>query len=326
MPDFTIGTDGISRTPAGNSSHSQAFGTGNEATPFIPELWSDEIIAAYKANLVMANLVTKINHVGKKGDSIYVPRPNRLSANQKLSDDQVTLNTVTHNELNVLIDQHYEYSILIEDIVNVQALDSMRKFYTDDAGYALAKQVDTSLVQLGRLIAGQTGADYGGGAAQIGSDGSTNFTDAGDETALTDAGIRTAIQTLDDNDVPMDNRCLVIPPVEKKNLTGIARYTEQAFVGNGDTIRTGHIGDIYGIPVYVSTNCDTSTGGARICLLFHKEAFILAEQMGVRSQTQYKQEYLADLMTTDTIYGVAAARVSTVGDQTTSAVALAVPA
>jgi hypothetical protein len=29
----------------------------------------------------------------------------------------------------------------------------------------------------------------------------------------------------------------------------------------------------------------------------------MAEQMGVRTQTQYKQEYLADLMTADTLYG-----------------------
>ena len=34
---------------------------------FIPELWSDDIIAAYKQNLVLANLVSKINHKGKKG-------------------------------------------------------------------------------------------------------------------------------------------------------------------------------------------------------------------------------------------------------------------
>jgi hypothetical protein len=34
----------------------------------------------------------------------------------------------------------------------------------------------------------------------------------------------------------------------------------------------------------------------------------LAEQVGVRSQTQYKQEYLGDLFTADTIYGVAELR------------------
>ena len=31
---------------------------------------------------------------------------------------------------------------------------------------------------------------------------------------------------------------------------------------------------------------------------------VFAEQVGVRVQTQYKQEYLADLMTADTLYGV----------------------
>ena len=36
----------------------------------------------------------------------------------------------------------------------------------------------------------------------------------------------------------------------------------------------------------------------------HKDTFILAEQMGVRSQTQYKQEFLADLLTSDQLYGV----------------------
>jgi hypothetical protein len=38
--------------------------------------------------------------------------------------------------------------------------------------------------------------------------------------------------------------------------------------------------------------------------LIHKDALCLAEQVGVRSQTQYMQQYLGDLYTADTIYGV----------------------
>jgi len=50
-----------------------AYGSANNVTTstaaaFIPEVWSDEVIAAYKKNLVMANLVRKMNHKGKKGD------------------------------------------------------------------------------------------------------------------------------------------------------------------------------------------------------------------------------------------------------------------
>jgi hypothetical protein len=107
--------------------------------------------------------------------------------------------------------------------------------------------------------------------------------------------------------VPMDGRCLVLPPVARNVMMGLARFTEQAFVGEtggGNTIRNGEIGNVYGVKVYVSTNCETATGDARIGMMFHKDAFVLAEQLGVRSQTQYKQEYLGTLFTSDMLYGV----------------------
>ena len=109
----------------------------------------------------------------------------------------------------------------------------------------------------------------------------------------------------------MDGRFFIIPPSARNTLMGLARYTEQAFVGEAggnNTIRNGEIGNLYGIPVFVSSNADTATGGARICLLGHRDAAVLVEQQGVRSQTQYKQEYLGNLYTADTIYGVAELR------------------
>ena len=297
--------------------------TNTTAATFIPELWSDEIIAAYKQNLVMANLVNKMSFKGKKGDTLHIPKPTRGSASAKAASTQVTLIAATESEQQVLVNKHYEYSRLIEDITEAQALASLRRFYTDDAGYALAKQVDTDLIQLGRGAQGGSGtAAYN--KAVLGGDGSTLYVDGTNVgTALTDAGIRKVIQTLDDQDVPMDSRYLVVPPAARNTLMGLARFTEQAFVGEvggGNTIRNGQIGDVYGTKVFVSTNCDTATTTtSRIALMFHKDAFVLAEQMGVRSQTQYKQEYLGTLFTSDMLYGVAELR-------DLSAVAIAVPA
>ena len=279
--------------------------TNTTGATFIPELWSDEIIAAYKQNLVMANLVSKMSFKGKKGDTLHIPKPTRGAAALKAASTQVTLQAATESEIQVLVNKHYEYSRLIEDITETQALASLRKFYTGDAGYALAKQVDTDLIQLGR------GAQGGNGTiaydkAVIASDGTTLYTGS-NEDAITDAGIRKVIQTLDDADVPMDGRCLVLPPVARNVMMGLARFTEQAFVGEvggGNTIRNGQIGNVYGVMVYVSTNCETATGDARIGMMFHKDAFVLAEQLGVRSQTQYKQEYLGTLFTSDMLYGV----------------------
>ena len=288
-----------------NFSAASAMNTTTQ-DKFIPELWSDEVVAAYKSNLVLANLVTRMNHNGKKGDTVHVPTPTRGSATAKTTRQQVTLIAATDSEITVAIDKHFEYSRLIEDLLDKQALTSMRQFYTDDAGYALSKQVDTSLWEQTYALQGGDGSSaYHGDTAVIGSDGTTLFSASQAGVAIADVGVRKVIQTLDDVDVPMADRFLVVPPVEKKNLTGIARFTEQAYVGEtggGNTIRNGLIGDLYGIPIYVSTNSPTNNS-ARACLLAHKSAMVMVEQMGIRTQTQYKQEFLGDLFTADTIYG-----------------------
>lgn len=287
---------------------------------FIRELWGDEILAAYKANLVMVPLVVQKDHNGQKGDTIHIPRPTRGSASAKASETQVTLIANQESKSQYLIDQHWEYSRLIEDIVSVQADDIVRQFYTDDAGYALAKKTDTDLHAEGAKFAGADASPTVAGSAYskavIGSDGSTAWngaanTNTGNGTALADAGIREVIRQLDDNDVPSMNRVLVVPPVEKKNLTGISRFTEQAFTGEvagGNTIRNGLIGDLYGTPVYVSTNsatvqADDASTNYRACLMFSKESIIHISQMSPRTQTQYKLEWLSDLFVADMIYG-----------------------
>ena len=286
--------------------------TTSVANNFIPELWSDEVIGAYKSNLVVANLVTKLSHKGKKGDTIYIPVPARGSASAKAANTQVTLSAATNTKVTVSIDKHYEYSKLIEDIAEVQALASMRKFYTDDAGYALAKQVDTDLFALAEGLQGGTVGGTGAAAyenAVIGGDGSTAYTgNSTNASDITDAGIRRMLLTLDDADVPMDNRVMVVPPICANDMLGINRFTEQQFIGSGDAIKTGKIGQIYGVDIFISSNCPTPAGTDRAGVLMHKDALVLAEQVGVRSQTQYKQEYLGDLFTSDTIYGVAELR------------------
>ena len=339
--------------------------TSSSIQEFIPELWSDDVIAAYKSNLVFGNLVSKINHQGKRGDTIHIPVPTRGAANSKTVGSQVTLNQDDSTEVQVVIDQWWEYSIMIEDIIGIQALPSLRRFHTDDAGYALAKKVDQDLHLL--IASLQSGSIAGATnlyeAGVIGGDGTTAFSGAssGNGTAITDAGLRAAIQTLDDDDVPFTNRYLVIPPVAKNTLIGLSRFTEQAFVGEAgmsNSIRNGRLGEVYGVQIYVSTNCpfihcnsvtntqsvsftSTAPTGAsyedafgltvdwntssptdtkyRACALVHKDAIVFAEQMSVRSQTQYIQQYLGNLFTADTIYGTAELR-------DTAGLAIVVPA
>jgi len=315
---------------------------------FIPKLWSDDVIAAYKQKLVLGNLVTKMSFKGKKGDTLYLPVPARGSASAKAANTQVTLIADTATNISVLVDKWFEYSKLYEDMAEMQALASMRRFYTDDAGFALAKRIDRHLHMLGASANGGTIATatalYEKGV--IGGDGSTAFSGAsggGNSTALTDAGLRRVIQTLEDSDIDSSELSFVIPPVESKTLRGIARFTEQAFVGSGDAIKTGRLGNLYGVEIFTSTNCpwvhvnsvtntqsvtfssSAPTGASfvdefgvtvdwnttsptstkhRACFMLHKDAVALATQQDIRTQSQYKQEYLGTLVTADCVYGV----------------------
>ena len=305
--------------------------TNTTAATFIPEIWSDEIIAAYKKSLVMANLVMKMNFKGKKGDVVHIPAPTRGNATLKAASTAVTLIADTESEVTVSINRHFEYSRFIEDITEAQALASLRQFYTADAGYALARAVDTDLIQLGRSSNGGAGTNAYATGAFVGGDGTTAYVAANNnQSALTDAAIRRTIQRLDDNDTPMDQRFFVIPPSSRNTLMGLARYTEQAFVGDGNAIRNGEIGNLYGIPVFTTSNADVTSGTdlARVCLMGHRDSMVLVEQMGIRSQVQYKQDYLSTLFTSDTLYGVAGLRnAATVGAaKSASLFALVVPA
>jgi N4-gp56 family major capsid protein len=289
--------------------------TNTTGATFIPEIWSDEIIAAYEKSLVLANLVNRMPMTGKKGDTLHIPKPTRGNASAKSAETQVTLIAATESEVQVTVDKHYEYSRLIEDITDVQALASMRQFYTGDAGYALAKQVDTDLFALGKSLGDSDGADWVHSNSFY-MDASTDLTAYAVDTVaaadiFSDDAFREAVKELDDADVPMDGRFLVVPPSVVQTIRGITRYNSSDFVSGQPTVN-GNIGSLYGIDIYVSTNCpvietaaDNAAGGdLKAGLLGHKDAMVFAEQMGVRTQTQYKQEYLGDLFTADTLYGV----------------------
>ena len=298
------------------------IGTNNQtvttAATFIPELWSDEVIASYQKNLVLANLVTRINHKGKKGDTINIPTPVRGSATSKGENSLVKIQGDTHANTALSIDKHYEYSVLIEDMAEVQALSSLRRFYTEDAGYALSTQVDLDLFNKAAALNGGNGTagNSGWNKAVVFNNAGVladwDRTGTGNAVSLAtggDAAIRAMVEKLDLADVPQDGRAIVLTPRQYTDMLGIQRYTEQAFIGDGNAIKTGKVGQIYGIDVYVTnamgtTQCATGSVVHDIGLVLHKDAMALVEQLGVRSQSSYMQEYLGDLYTADTIYGV----------------------
>jgi hypothetical protein len=113
----------------------------------------------------------------------------------------------------------------------------------------------------------------------------------------------------------MDGRKFAIPPSLRNAIMGVDRYNSSDFV-DGRGVQNGQIGKLYGIDIYVSSNmptietADENTAGdaVKAAMLFHTDTMVLAEQVGVRSQTQYKLDYLSTLYTADTLFGVKVVR------------------
>lgn len=300
-----------------------ALGTGQITTTtggtFLPQLWSDDIAARYKKNLVIASVITQWDHSDKPGAVVNVPAPSRTAATNIYGSQgtALTFTAPTENVFTVTINQHWATPKQIPDIAEKQFLTSYRKFITDDIGYSLAVAIDSYLWATSRLL---RGASQDAGVV-IAGDGVTAWnpaanTNAGNASNLTDQGIRKMIQTLDDNDVPGTERFVAIPPVEKNRILGNGRFTEMSFVGEqggSNSIRTGKVGNLYGMDVYVSSNSPTvlATNGTtqvRGVLMAHKDSMILINQILPRVQSQYKLEFLSDVLVADAAFGAAVVR------------------
>lgn len=255
---------------------------------FIPELWGPQVILATEAKLVFRNLVWDWSDgVSGKGDTLRIPNVSNLTANAKAANTQVTLNAPTEAMVTLSVNRHDEVSFLLEDITKVQSSFNLMQIYTKKAGYGLALQMDTRLSDL------VSGFSQTVGAAGV---------DIGDQQ------IRDAIEFLDLADAPIEDRSLVIYPTQRNALFAIEKYFRADIKGNNEnTVVTGKLGEIYGVPVYVTTNLGTSSN-ARLNTMFHKEAFASAIQLGPRSQGDYILEYLGHLVVNDAIYGEVEAR------------------
>ncbi len=270
-----------------------------DSAVFIPELWANEVLMFRERALVMAPLVQRYdNLVKEKGDTIHIPNVSELSANNKTANTGVTLNYPTETEDSISINTHKEVSFVIEDIVKTQSQYDLRSVYTKSAAYAISKAIDTSLLGLYSSLTSTDVGTYG--------------------VDVTDATIVSAIQTLDEADAPMEDRYFVIAPSQKAALMKLDKFVKADFLGQSDqptVVRKGPNnrylwGDVYGVPTYYTNQVPTTaaTPTQTHNILFHKEAFALALQLGPRTQGNYWAEYLGWLVTVDTIYGVACIR------------------
>lgn len=268
--------------------------TVTTAASFRPDVWSKEALLARESNLVLVPLVKHYDRdISTAGATLEIPNVSNLTANLKVANTQVSLNAPTETKTTVTINQHYECSLLIEDIVDAQSAYDLAKEYTEKTGYALAEKMD-------KFVAVTMN---GGGTYTIGQYGAV----------LNDQVILAANRYLDDAKAPQTGRNLVVSPQGKQEMLNIDKYIRYDAIGrSGDqnSIMNGQIGEIYGVKVFMSQNLvvTAATPTQNNHLFFQTDAMALAVQKNIKFASQRKEEYLGTLYVAQALWGGAILR------------------
>lgn len=263
---------------------------------FIPEIWMDGIYKYFERKTVFRGLIDDYSAVfggAGFGDVLHVPEISLISASDKSAGADVSYNATATTETQLTVNKHKYVAKLFEDVAEIQSQPDLVAKYSRMMGEALARQVDTDI--WGEL------------------DGLNQSIDLSADNTLTAAIFESALANLGENDVPyMDGECaMVVNPTLFADIlnpsAGIAQYfIRNDAVGEGNRgLRSGMVGSLYGIDVYMSNTVSSSgTDGVVAGAIFHKTACAIAVQNEVRVQSEYSIDALGTKVVSDLLYGV----------------------
>lgn len=266
----------------------------------IPEIWGDRINDFFKCKLIIADFFTdRSGELAEGGNTLHTPNLTEMSANTKTNAVAVTLNSPTETDIDLVINTWKEVSFAIEDreAAFVKQSYAIQERYAKNAGYTLGATLESAIAAL-----------FSGFTSTVGAS-STN---------IADSDIRSAIATLENNCVDMDEVAFFLHPnTFWKGVQAIDKFSLAINSPVNDPTSKDPMAFLYGIPVYKSTFIPVVLGG-RVNLLAHKDAIHFATSTlpvmtygkgmigkhGVRVQSSYIPDYLSTLTTADLLFGV----------------------
>lgn len=266
----------------------------------IPEIWGDRINDFFKCKLIIADFFTdRSGELAEGGNTLHTPNLTEMSANTKTNAVAVTLNSPTETDIDLVINTWKEVSFAIEDreAAFVKQSYAIQERYAKNAGYTLGATLESAIAAL-----------FSGFTSSVGAS-STN---------IADSDIRSAIATLENNCVDMDEVAFFLHPnTFWKGVQAIDKFSLAINSPVNDPTSKDPMAFLYGIPVYKSTFIPVVSGG-RVNLLAHKDAIHFATSTlpvmtygkgmigkhGVRVQSSYIPDYLSTLTTADLLFGV----------------------
>jgi hypothetical protein len=201
---------------------------------FIPELWSTQLLTAFRKAHVFGNLVNR-NYEGEirgAGDTVKITTPAAITVGNY--SGSVTYQEPTSAQQALSIDQQKYWAFKLSDVDQAQANVSLMQAYMQEAAYALADNIDANLAALYT----ETGL----------TDTAVTISSGNMYTTLVTAG-----RKLDEQNVPRTGRWAVVSPVGYAKMLETSNFIHATT--SGDSVsRTGEVGMMAGFTIYTSNN------------------------------------------------------------------------
>ena len=248
---------------------------------FIPTLWSGKLLAKFYQNTMLSE-IANTDYEGElknQGDTIRI----RLAPTITISDYTVGQNLSYEVPTPIFQDMQVNkgkyFGVQVNDVLSYQADMNLMNMFTEDAAKQLKIQIENEVFFNSFVTEGPVAANYGATAGAI----SAAYNLGTDVTPIDQATPENVLKAilrmstvLDEQNVPEDNRWLIISPFDRQLLMQ-SSIAQAYFTGDqSSVIRTGKIGMLDRFTVYVSNLLprgavakalvsgltDTSTGGA----------------------------------------------------------------
>lgn len=187
------------------------------------------------------------------GKSAQFPVTWKVGASYHTPGAEIDGQTANNNEKVITVDDLLISPVFFANIEEAMSHYDYRSEYTKQAGIALANQFDKNVAQVGILAARTTTPSVTGG---YGGSSVLNAAFSSDSTALAQ-GLWTAAQTLDEKDVPEQDRAAFFKPAQYYLLTQNVALLNQEYGGVG-SISEGNIPKLAGIEIIKTNHLPTT--------------------------------------------------------------------
>ena len=248
---------------------------------FIPTLWSGKLLAKFYQNTMLSE-IANTDYEGElknQGDTIRIRLAPTISISDYTVGQNLSYEVPTPIYQDMQVNKGKYFGVQVNDVLSYQADMNLMNMFTEDAAKQLKIQIENEVFFNSFVTEGPVAANYGATAGAI----SAAYNLGTDVTPIDQATPENVLKAilrmstvLDEQNVPEDNRWLIISPFDRQLLMQ-SSIAQAYFTGDqSSVIRTGKIGMLDRFSVYVSNLLprgaagkalvsgltDTSTGGA----------------------------------------------------------------